>query len=149
MTRGTPRITPMLKVEINASKVLHIMANHPGCTTHQIVQHMAPDANDHQTRTALEHLEKLGRVFSTGLQKKRRWHLGAAPSNNNLAAPRTATSTIRQPYKPKQWTNEIARPGGEAHKRHGSLQPDGSVKPYRAPIHGCTGELKDKHSHTN
>lgn len=49
-------------------------------------------------------------------------------------------------YTPEPWTNETARPEGEHHKRYGSLQADGTVKPYRAPVHGCVGQLADKRS---
>lgn len=49
-------------------------------------------------------------------------------------------------YVPPRWTNEIARPEGENHKRHGSRQADGSVKPYRVPMHGCVGQLEDQRS---
>lgn len=61
--------------------------------------------------------------------------------------PSESVATMREfhtktPYVPPQWTNEIARPGGEDHKQYGSLQPDGTVKPYRPPSHGCVGLLK-------
>ena len=52
-------------------------------------------------------------------------------------APRTPPRTIDRlagTYLPAQWTNEIARPEGENHKRYGSLQRNGSVAPYRTPI---------------
>lgn len=52
----------------------------------------------------------------------------------------------RTDYVPPIWTNEIARPGGEANRQLGSLQPDGTVKPYHRPMHGCVGHLKDKTS---
>lgn len=60
-----------------------------------------------------------------------------------------ATSKVeprRTVYVPPRWTNEIARPEGEHHKRHGSLQANGSVKPYHAPMHGCVGTLADRTS---
>lgn len=44
---------------------------------------------------------------------------------------------------PPRWTNEIARPGGEAHKLCGSLQADGTVAPYHRPQHGCVGSLRE------
>lgn len=49
-------------------------------------------------------------------------------------------------YIPEPWTNETARPEGEHHKRYGSLQADGTVKPYSGPRFGCVGTLADRTS---
>ena len=48
------------------------------------------------------------------------------------------------PYVPPQDTSR--RPGADDHKRYGSRQADGSVKPYAKPVHGCVGFLKDSAS---
>lgn len=71
---------------------------------------------------------------------------GAVPTFAWGPEPRESVATMREfhtktDYVPPQWTNEIARPGSEDHKQYGSLQPDGTVKPYRPPSHGCVGRL--------
>ena len=58
----------------------------------------------------------------------------------------SAFATSRTPYVPPRWTNEIARPEGENHKLCGSLQFDGTVKPYSGPRFGCVGTLADRTS---
>lgn len=47
------------------------------------------------------------------------------------------------PLKPSDLPQPVLRPGALDHERYGSRQADGSVKPYRAPIHGCVGYLKE------
>jgi hypothetical protein len=69
-----------------------------------------------------------------------RW--GPAPQQL-VPAPRKETQNTG-PWTPPRWTNEISRPGGEAHKQYGSLQADGTVRPYHAPVHGCVGSLKGR-----
>lgn len=50
-----------------------------------------------------------------------------------------------QPLKASDF-EPILRPGAMDHTKYGSRQPDGSVKPYAKPVHGCVGFLKDKAS---
>lgn len=50
-------------------------------------------------------------------------------------------------WKPLNWRAATPmRPGALDHERHGSLQADGSVKPYGSTFHGCVGFLKDSTS---
>lgn len=45
-----------------------------------------------------------------------------------------------QPYVPT--TSEVTRPGADDHKKHGSLQADGTIKPYaRHRLHGPSGGM--------
>ena len=47
------------------------------------------------------------------------------------------------PLKASDLPQPVLRPGALDHTKHGSLQPDGSVKPYTNTKHGCVGFLKD------
>ena len=42
-------------------------------------------------------------------------------------------------YQGEDWATSTLRPGCLDHEKHGSLQPDGSVKPYRVPALLMTG----------
>lgn len=50
-----------------------------------------------------------------------------------------------QPLKASDF-EPILRPGAMDHTKYGSRQPDGSVKPYTKPVHGCVGKLLDNNS---
>ena len=60
---------------------------------------------------------------------------------------------IRQAIKAKpftgvDWSHSTGRPGANDHLQYGSLQADGTIKPHRAPLHGCVGVLNDNKQHT-
>lgn len=90
--------------------------------------------------TYIKRLKEAGKVESTGILKKAMVY-SAKPKEVTAPGRSIGPSGV---YVPPRWTNEIARPGGEDNRKHGSLQPDGSVKPYRAPILDMTRPLKDK-----
>lgn len=69
---------------------------------------------------------------------------GKEIKDSPFAASRTFTT--HEPYVPPKGLYEIARPSGNDHKKHGSLQADGSVKSYGIPVAMCVGFLKDKTS---
>lgn len=47
------------------------------------------------------------------------------------------------PLKPSDLPKPVLLPGALDHEKYGSLQPDGSVRPYTNTVHGCVGFLKD------
>ena len=55
------------------------------------------------------------------------------------AQPRPSVGLTSEPWRGVDWSVSTMRPGCLDHERHGSLQPDGSVKPYRAPALLMTG----------
>ena len=60
--------------------------------------------------------------------------------------PRSATAAgtpAWTPLKPSDLPQPVLRPGAMDHEKYGSLQPDGSVRPYTKTVYGCVGFLKD------
>jgi hypothetical protein len=123
-----------------ASRVEALLLNHSRpLTTREVAEAM--DEPVHRVQTALHNLVRVKRAHSESASKRVlvfRW--GPAPQQL-VPAPRKETLNTA-PWTPPRWTNEISRPGGEAHKQFGSLQADGTVRPYHAPVHGCVGSLK-------
>ena len=54
----------------------------------------------------------------------------------------------KKPFTGVDWSHSTSRPGANDHLKYGSLQADGSIKPHRAPMHGCVGVLTDAKPHT-
>jgi hypothetical protein len=123
-----------------ASRVeAHLLSHSRPLSTREVAESM--DEPLHRVQTALHNLVRMKRAHSEAAGKRAvvfRW--GPAPQQL-VPAPRKDT-TNTGPWTPPRWTNEISRPGGEAHKQYGSLQSDGTVRPYHAPVHGCVGSLK-------
>jgi hypothetical protein len=95
-----------------------------------------------QVAVALRGLCKVGRAHCVEL-KGNHFEYHAGPFRVASIARPDRSNKMDGHYAPPQWSNEVARPGGEDHKRFGSLQADGTVKPYHSPRFGCTGILKD------
>jgi hypothetical protein len=106
-------------------------------------------------RACLRELQQKGQISSAGIPRgsmqiwfpvREEDRLQAAPPSDE------PQPSIAGPFRPSKvgawlgttWSNVIARPAGEDHKAYGSLQADGTIKPYHAPVHGCVGDLKDK-----
>ena len=53
----------------------------------------------------------------------------------------------KKPFSGVDWSHSTSRPGANDHLKYGSLQADGSIKPHRAPVHGCVGVLNDMTPH--
>jgi hypothetical protein len=123
-----------------ASRVeAHLLDHSRPLTTREVAEALGEPV--HRVQTALHNLVRVKRAHFEAAGKRTvvfRW--GPAPQQL-VPAPRKETLTTA-PWTPPRWSNEIARPGGEAHKQFGSLQADGTVRPYHAPVHGCTGMLK-------
>lgn len=74
-------------------------------------------------------------------------HHGAGFGNHNVQkkhASLQAWSSVQytpyQPYVPT--TSAVTRPGADDHKKYGSLQADGTIKPYaRHRLHGPSGGM--------
>lgn len=47
------------------------------------------------------------------------------------------------PLKASDLPQPVLRPGAIDHEKYGSLQPDGSVRPYTKTVYGCVWFLKD------
>jgi hypothetical protein len=92
-------------------------------------------------RITVRNLIKANRAHEVTLGAVQQFAWGPEPRETVAQKPNFHT---REAYVPAQWSNEIARPGGEAHKQYGSRQADGSITPYRAPAYGLVGQLKDK-----
>ena len=124
------------------TRVESVLIERPhGATAVEIHEHL-DGLTYKQVAVALRNLALGGRAHRVQINGRNwRHHAGPMPVEQR-AAPR-ATGHSRENYRPAQWQNEIARPGGEHNRLHGSLQPDGSVRPYRGFINGCVGSLKD------
>lgn len=94
--------------------------------------------SDSMALTYIKRLKEAGKVESTGLLKKAMVY-SAKPKE--VTAPGRSIGPSGK-YVPPRWTNEIARPGGEDNRKHGSLQADRSVRPYMGIIHGCVGTVQ-------
>jgi len=112
-----------------------------GATINQLLEQLR-GLSRKQIKIALTHLRVNQRShFVANGQGNTYTHFwGAAPRINAYAAP-TERFIPTGNYVPKPWSHETARPQGDHHKRHGSLQADGTVKPYRAPMHQCIGSI--------
>lgn len=61
------------------------------------------------------------------------------PTQSKPAAP----PTKYEPLTMRDLPQPVLRPGAIDHEKYGSLQPDGSVRPYTKTVYGCVGFLKD------
>jgi hypothetical protein len=107
-------------------------------------------------RTSLRELHLDGDIESAGKPRgqMQMWFPAAEATREAIRQHRQAEAlqtSVATPFRPQiagtwsgvTWGNEVARPGGEDHKDFGSLQADGTIKPYHAPRFGCVGNLKD------
>lgn len=134
-----------LTARVNTSAMSRVEAHlqaAPGGDTVANISVAMGDLTKKQVTVALRGLCKLGRAHCVEL-KGNHFEYHAGPFKAASIARPDRSNKMSGHYQPPQWTNEIARPGGEDHKRHGSRQADGSIKPYRAPIYGLVGQLKD------
>jgi hypothetical protein len=140
--------TTTLRVHTNTNshKIERVLQAHPcGLVVDEIVPKL-PALSRKAILVGLKHLVSKNRAHHARMKKQTyRYFHGPAPLEHQ-ANTRYVPEGI---YKPHQWAHEIARPQSQDHARHGSLQADGSVKPYRPPVHGCVGLLADRRSNSN
>jgi hypothetical protein len=112
----------------------------PGLMTAQIAAEF-PDVTRKRIVVALNNLQRDGRIHGQAVNLRFSAYFPGPRPVATRATPIERHSP-KGNWTPPRWTNEISRPGGEANRLCGSLQPDGTVKPYHAPIHGCVGSLR-------
>ncbi len=57
------------------------------------------------------------------------------------AQPKPSPGLTSEPWRGVDWSVSTMRPGCLDHERHGSLQPDGSVRPYAPPQYYATSSV--------
>ena len=135
--------TPRQNTSVMSQVEALLLANPGGISTNELMAAL-PELGRRQVSRALSNLANVGRAHTVQTSAS------ASSPHTHYPGPARATSDTgtraerishmqRSPYVPERWSNEVARPGGEAHKQYGSLQPDGTVKPYRAPRYDCVG----------
>jgi hypothetical protein len=118
-----------------------IVKSTPGLTAGQIHERIGDSTTYKRVAVALNNLLRMRRAHSESINlRSQGYYPGPRPATTRATPP--TRDVLHTTWAPPRWTNEIARPGGEAHKQFGSLQADGTVRPYHAPVHGCTGTLK-------
>jgi hypothetical protein len=135
----TPRTNGSAMSQVEA----YLMAHPNGSRLGDMVEALEP-LTIKQVQVALRNLAKVGRAHSDG--RHLALHFAGPAKLQSTASANRISRMSRPDYLPERWSNEVARPGGEDHKQYGSLQADGTVKPYHTPIHGCVGRLKDSTS---
>lgn len=73
-----------------------------------------------------------------------RWHKpgpGRFIHHSKLRATPPAQPEKTEPWRGVDWSVSTMRPGCLDHERHGSLQPDGSVRPYAPPQYYATSSV--------
>ena len=133
------------KLDSNMSVVEAVLMKCPQGARLTEIAAQVPGLSRKQVSLALHNLARHNRAHCVEVSDKIHLHFPGPRTLATRVLPRAINMTTTN-YLPSQWSNEIARPGGEDHKQYGSLQPDGTVKPYHAPRFGCTGLLKDKTS---
>lgn len=102
-------------------------------TAQQIAQQLQMPLD--AVKGALRRLCLVGRAQRAGGVRRDGHQRYEAAGGAALGAPKTA------PWKGVDWTNATMRPGCLDHERHGSLQPDGSVRPYAPPQYYATSSV--------
>lgn len=127
-------------------RVYAMIASSHGVTTNSLAAALKVSVKSVQA--AVKRLRERGKIWNDGKRHDGFLNWKLPPVGLQVEKPKPAGKIERMPSKEKflgiTWSNEIARPGGEQNRQFGSLQADGTVKPYMKPAAMCVGDLKDK-----
>lgn len=120
--------------KLDDSRVLAHLAGQQPLTAHQVAEQLSMTLQ--AARAALRRLMATGRIATVGDRPKK-------------GVPARYAAVNGQPIKARQqaawrgvdWSVSTMRPGCLDHERHGSLQPDGSVRPYAPPQYYATSSV--------
>lgn len=123
-----------MTTELNDARVQACLSSAAeAMTAQQIAQQLQMPLD--AVKGALRRLCLVGRAQRAGGVRRDGHQRYEAAGGAALGAPKTA------PWKGVDWTNATMRPGCLDHERHGSLQPDGSVRPYAPPQYYATSSV--------
>lgn len=126
----------MTDAKLTAARALALLVARGPMTAAELAEGL--DVSMQAARAALRDLcaaGKAARLGDSGVRPRDGVRYGAYDGHT------TATAGSGQQFRGTDWTTATMRPGCLDHERHGSLQPDGSVRPYAPPQYYATSSV--------